>query len=141
MGDEYDEVPLTSSRLPKFNFDSSFDYGDAWHSAPPKNRHFVPRYSKLRKAGGKSISFYEKWRKMQYDMNCVMKRYMELISVNLSVLPPCTNYDLWRRPSWRKNYDRPLDEDPCPDCDVRFRFENNEWHATTHCNWLFTNFT
>ena len=52
--------------------------------APPKNRHFVPRYSKLRKAGGKSISFYEKWRKMQYDMNCVMKRYMELISVNLS---------------------------------------------------------
>ena len=45
------------------------------------------------------------------------------------VLPPCTNYDLWRRPSWRKNYDRPLDEDPCPDCDVRFRFENNEWHA------------
>merc|ERR1712131_355528 len=127
--DEYDEVPLTSSRLPKFNFDSSFDYGDAWHSAPPKNRHFVPRYSKLRKAGGKSISFYEKWRKMQYDMNCVMKRYMELISVNLSVLPPCTNYDLWRRPSWRKNYDRPLDEDPCPDCDVRFRFENNEWHA------------
>merc|ERR1712212_1398262 len=127
--DEYDEVPITTSRLPKFNFDSSFDYGDAWHSAPPKNRHFVPRYSKLRKAGGKSISFYEKWRKMQYDMNCVMKRYMELVNVNLSVLPPCTNYDLWRRPSWRKNYDRPLDEDPCPDCDVRFRFENNEWHA------------
>jgi len=127
--DEYDEVPITTSRLPKFNFDSSFDYGDAWHSAPPKNRHFVPRYSKLRKAGGKSISFYEKWRKMQYDMNCVMKRYMELVNVNLSVLPPCTNYDLWRRPSWRKNYDRPLDEDPCPDCDVRFRYENNEWHA------------
>lgn len=58
--------------------------GNILFLAPPKNRHFVPRYSKLRKAGGKSISFYEKWRKMQYDMNCVMKRYMELISVNLS---------------------------------------------------------
>ena len=66
---------------------------------------------------------------MQYDMNCVLKRYMESVGVNLSVLPPCSNYDLWRRPSWRKGYDRPLDEDPCPDCDVRFRYENNEWHA------------
>jgi hypothetical protein len=104
-------------------------YDSSNESEPPRNRHFVPRYSKLRKAGGKSISFYEKWRKMQYDMNCVLKRYMESVRVNLSVLPPCSNYDLWRRPSWRKGYDKPLDEDPCPDCDVRFRYENNEWHA------------
>jgi len=131
--DEYDEVPTDEGhrRLPRFNFDGSFEYGDAFpgHQAPPANKHFVPRYSKLRKAGGKSITFYEKWRKMQYDMNCVMKRYCEVIGVNLSVLPPCTNYDLWRKPAWRKSYSKPLDEDPCPDCDVRFRFENGEWHA------------
>jgi len=132
--DEYDEVPLDEGhrRLPRFNFDGSFEYGDAFphgHHSPPSNKHFVPRYSKLRKAGGKSITFYEKWRKMQYDMNCVMKRYCEVIGINLSVLPPCTNYDLWRKPQWRKSYDKPLDEDPCPDCDVRFRFENGEWHA------------
>ena len=69
--------------------------GNILFLAPPKNRHFVPRYSKLRKAGGKSISFYEKWRKMQYDMNCVMKRYMELISVNLS-----GTRDHWTRLRW-----------------------------------------
>ena len=113
--DEYDEVPLDEGqrRLPRFNFDGSFEYGDALshgHHSPPSNKHFVPRYSKLRKAGGKSITFYEKWRKMQYDMNCVMKRYCEVIGINLSVLPPCTNYDLWRKPQWRKSYDKPLDE-------------------------------
>lgn len=53
---------------------------------------------------------FAKWRKMQYDMNCVMKRYCEVIGVNLSVLPPCTNYDLWRKPAWRKSYSKPLDE-------------------------------
>merc|ERR1719419_27465 len=111
--------------LPRFEFDETFDYGH-W-TAPPRNRHFVPRYSKLKKAGGKSISFYEKWRQMQYEMNCVMKRFLEHAEVNLSVLPPCADYTLWRRPSWRQAYDRPLDEDPCPDCDVRFRWERSEW--------------
>ena len=116
----------TYPTLPKFDFDESFDYGSYWQS-PPRNRHFVPRYAKLKKAGGKSISFYEKWRQMQYEMNCVMKKFLDLANVNLSVLPPCSNYNLWRRPSWRRHYDRPLDEDPCPDCDVRFRWEKNEW--------------
>ena len=95
----------TYPTMPKFDFDESFDYGSFWQS-PPKNRHFVPRYSKLKKAGGKSITFYEKWRQMQYEMNCVMKKFLDLANVNLSVLPPCSNYNLWRRPSWRRHYDK-----------------------------------
>lgn len=112
--------------LPLFTFEECFDYG-RYADSPPEHRHFVPRYSKLKKAGGKSITFYEKWRRMQYDMNCVMKKFMNKAQVNLSVLPPCANYNLWRRPSWRKAYNKPLDEDPCPDCDVRFRWEKNVW--------------
>jgi len=27
---------------------------------------------------------------------------------------------LWKNPKWKSDYDKPLDEDPCPDCDVRF---------------------
>ena len=45
---------------------------------------------------------------MQYQMNCVMKKFADLSNVNLSVLPPCSNYNLWRRPSWRRHYDKPL---------------------------------
>ena len=50
--------------LPLFTFEECFDYG-RYAESPPEHRHFVPRYSKLKKAGGKSITFYEKWRRMQ----------------------------------------------------------------------------
>jgi hypothetical protein len=30
--EEYDDVPSISRSLPKFNFDGTFDYGDAWRS-------------------------------------------------------------------------------------------------------------
>uniref|UniRef100_F6YSY4 Uncharacterized protein n=1 Tax=Ciona intestinalis TaxID=7719 RepID=F6YSY4_CIOIN len=57
---------------------------------------------------------------MQYQSNCIMKKFLDRHSVNVSVLPPCVHYDLWKHPRWKEDYDKPLDEDPCPDCDVRF---------------------
>lgn len=106
---------------PRFDLDGKSTYGDYGGACiPPGNRHFIPRRAKLKAAGGRSISLYEKWRLMQYHTNCIMKRFMDGHSVNVSVLPPCVNYDLWKHPKWKLLYDKPLDEDPCPDCDVRF---------------------
>jgi len=106
---------------PKFELDGKFDYGDYGKGKKaPGNRHFIPRRAKLKAAGGKSISLYEKWRLMQYNSNCIMKKFLDRHRVNVSVLPPCVNYDLWKYPKWKAMYDKPLDEDPCPDCDVRF---------------------
>lgn len=106
---------------PRFDIDGRYDYGD-FHvgEKPPGNRHFIPRRAKLKAAGGRSISLYEKWRLMQYQTNCIMKRFLDKHHVNVSVLPPCVNYDLWKYPKWKAMYNKPLDEDPCPDCDVRF---------------------
>uniref|UniRef100_H2Z8I1 Uncharacterized protein n=1 Tax=Ciona savignyi TaxID=51511 RepID=H2Z8I1_CIOSA len=106
---------------PKFEIDGNSNYGDYNTShKPPGNRHFIPRRAKLRCFIGKSISLYEKWRLMQYQSNCIMKKFLDLHGVNVSVLPPCVNYDLWKHPKWKEDYNKPLDEDPCPDCDVRF---------------------
>lgn len=106
---------------PRFDVDGRYDYGDfSLGTKPPGNRHFIPRRAKLKSAGGRSISLYEKWRLMQYKTNCVLKKFLSNHSVNVSVLPPCVNYDLWKHPKWKAIYDQPLDEDPCPDCDVRF---------------------
>jgi len=110
---------------PKFDLDGRSDYGDYCHGhEAPGNRHFIPRRAKLKAAGGKSISLYEKWRLMQYQSNCIMKKFLDRHRVNVSVLPPCVNYDLWKYPKWKAMYDKPLDEDPCPDCDVRFTADN-----------------
>ncbi|CAK8671149.1 unnamed protein product [Clavelina lepadiformis] len=106
---------------PRFDIDGRSTYGDfSIGSKPPGNRHFIPRRAKLRAAGGKSISLYEKWRMMQFQTNCIMKRFLDKHRVNVSVLPPCVHYDLWKHPKWKAEYEKPLDEDPCPDCDVRF---------------------
>ena len=43
---------------------------------------------------------------MQYKTNCVMKKFLDSHAVNVSVLPPCVNYDLWRQPKWKAVYDR-----------------------------------
>jgi len=118
----------TTSRYleePKFELDGRSDYGDHCQGkSAPGNRHFIPRRAKLKAAGGKSISLYEKWRLMQYQSNCIMKKFLDRHRVNVSVLPPCVNYDLWKYPKWKALYDKPLDEDPCPDCDVRFVSNN-----------------
>jgi len=106
---------------PKFELDGHYDYGDYCPGKKaPGNRHFIPRRAKLKSAGGRSISLYEKWRSMQYQSNCIMKKFLDRHKCNVSVLPPCSNYDLWKNPKWKSEYDKPLDEDPCPDCDVRF---------------------
>lgn len=118
-----DEASHTNEYLiePRFDMDGKSTYGDYGDACiPPSNRHFIPRRAKLKAAGGRSISLYEKWRLMQYHTNCIMKRFLEAHCVNVSVLPPCVNYDLWKHPKWKLIYDKPLDEDPCPDCDVRF---------------------
>lgn len=51
-------------------------------------------------------------------MNCVMSRFIRSASANVSVLPPCNNYDMWTNNKKSRDYD--LNIDPCPDCDVRF---------------------
>lgn len=35
-----------------------------------------------------------------------MKRFLERHHINVSVLPPCVNYDLWKYPKWKAVYDR-----------------------------------
>jgi len=84
---------------------------------------FVPGYNQLKRHGGKSIQLYEDWRRMQFKLNSVMKKFLSNHGVNLSVLPPCEDYSYWKSEEWRRLYKvctkRALDEDPCPDCDVR----------------------
>jgi len=90
---------------------------------------FSPDANRLKKQGGKSIDLYADWRAMQYQFNIVMNRFLTNHGVNVSVLPPCNDYAMWRSMEWRKLYAdvlcRNLDEDPCPDCDVRF-FKDKE---------------
>jgi len=62
---------------PRFDFDCTYSYGRFRAPIPPLNRHFVPRLAKLKAHGGESISFYQKWRAMQYDMN---KAFYQIVS-------------------------------------------------------------
>jgi len=105
-------------KSPEFEFNGASNYGDFEKEHPPSNRHFIPRYAKLKALGGESISFYKAWRKLQFDMNCVMARLVRSNHTNVSVLPPCNNYDVWTDPKKAQYYD--LSVDPCPDCDIRF---------------------
>ena len=98
--------------------------------------NFKPQRNRLQKEGGKSIELYEKWRLMQYKMNIVMKRFLMNHGVNASVLPPCDSYDMWRNVEWRNLYKevtkRSLDDDPCPDCDVRFFINKDDPNRYTY---------
>ena len=88
------------------------------------NNNFSPDAKQLKKEGGKSIKLYENWRIMQYHQNVVMKKFLSNHGINGSVLPTCTSFDMWKDKEWRDLYKSAtgngLDQDPCPDCDVRF---------------------
>lgn len=107
-----------------------FGYAEKFRGAHTDNsKNFKPQYKRLVKEGGKSIQLYEEWRIMQYKLNIVIKRFLVNHGINSSVLPPCDTYDMWRNVEWRELYrdvlDKNLDEDPCPDCDVRFFKDKN----------------
>lgn len=111
---------------PYFELNGEYSFGCAEKRRPQSQNgtNFQPNATALKKEGGKSIELYENWRLMQYEFNIVMKKFLSNHGVNASVLPPCTSYEMWRDPKWRNLYKqvtgRTLDEDPCPDCDVRF---------------------
>jgi len=111
---------------PYFELNGEYSFGCAEKRRPQSQdgTNFQPNATALKKEGGKSIELYENWRLMQYEFNIVMKKFLSNHGVNASVLPPCTSYEMWRDPKWRNLYKqvtgRTLDEDPCPDCDVRF---------------------
>jgi hypothetical protein len=109
---------------PRFDFDCTYSYGRFRAPIPPLNRHFVPRLAKLKAHGGESISFYQKWRAMQYDMNKVMVQFLNNVKVNASFLPPVKSYEMWLNPKAAANYDTGVD--PCPDCDVRFHEDQSK---------------
>jgi len=108
----------------ELNGEYSFGCADKKRAQSAGGLNFQPNATALKKEGGKSIELYENWRIMQYEFNIVMKKFMANHGVNASVLPPCTSYEMWRDVEWRNLYKqvtgRTLDEDPCPDCDVRF---------------------
>jgi len=106
--------------LPVFSLkDSTYSYGRLDNSSnQPFNRHFVPRLAKLVALSGESITFYQQWRQMQFDLNKVMVRFMIQAGFNCSFLPPVKNYAMWLRN--RAEEENDLAIDPCPDCDVRF---------------------
>jgi len=109
---------LAVSKFPKFEFSAEYDYGGYERKDNPGNRHFIPRFAKLKALGGESITFYSSWRKFQFEMNGVMAKLLRQSSADVSVLPPCKNYEAWTDPTKAASAD--LDVDPCPDCDVRF---------------------
>ena len=119
---------------PYFELTGQFSYGCAERLSPKKsnrdgNNNFTPDAKQLKKEGGKSIKLYENWRIMQYHQNVVMKKFLLNHGVNASVLPHCTSFDMWKDKEWRELYKSAtgngLDQDPCPDCDVRF-FKDKE---------------
>jgi len=119
---------------PYFELTGQFSYGCAERLSPKKtnrdgNNNFTPDAKQLKKEGGKSIKLYENWRIMQYHQNVVMKKFLVSHGVNASVLPHCTSFDMWKDKDWRELYKSAtgngLDQDPCPDCDVRF-FKDKE---------------
>lgn len=117
---------------PYFELTGEYSYGYAENFRAlheDKKKNFKPQLKRLQREGGKSIELYEDWRMMQYKLNIVIKRFLVNHGINSSVLPPCTTYDMWRDIEWRELYKevtgRGLDEDPCPDCDVRF-FKDKE---------------
>jgi len=112
------DVKSEKAKFPKFEFNGTSDYGGFGQSTPPSNRHFIPRHAKLKALGGESITFYASWRGLQFDLNCVMARFIRQCGANVSVLPTVQNYEMWRNPKKAANYN--LGVDPCPDCDIRF---------------------
>lgn len=119
---------------PYFELNGQFSYGCAERMSPKKtnrdgNNNFTPDAKQLKKEGGKSIKLYENWRIMQYHQNVVMKKFLLTHGVNASVLPHCTSFAMWKDKDWRELYKSAtgngLDQDPCPDCDVRF-FKDKE---------------
>lgn len=113
-----DEASDKALKIPKFEFNGHSDYGSFAGKYPPLSRHFIPRSAKLKALGGESITFYATWRSLQFDMNCVMARFIRNSSANVSVLPTCTNYEMWKTPERSRQHN--LGVDPCPDCDIRF---------------------
>jgi len=109
---------LADAKFPKFEFSADYDYGFYGRDSSPGNRHFVPRLAKLKALGGESITFYSSWRKFQFEMNGVMAKLLRQSYCDVSVLPPCSNYEAWTDPA--KAAQQNLEVDPCPDCDVRF---------------------
>lgn len=114
---------------PYFELSGEFSYGCAESARKSGanadgNNSFNPDAKQLKKEGGKSIKLYEDWRIMQYHQNVVMKKFLNNHGINGSVLPPCTSFDMWKDSKWRELYRQAtgmgLDQDPCPDCDVRF---------------------
>jgi len=130
-------VQITPSQLqisqiytePYYELSGEFSYGCAEKMSSKKsntdgNNNFSPDAKQLKKEGGKSIKLYENWRIMQYHQNVVMKKFLLNHGINGSVLPTCTSFDMWKDKEWRDLYKSAtgngLDQDPCPDCDVRF---------------------
>lgn len=114
---------------PYYELTGEFSYGCAEKMSSKKsntdgNNNFSPDAKQLKKEGGKSIKLYENWRIMQYHQNVVMKKFLSNHGINGSVLPTCTSFDMWKDKEWRDLYKSAtgngLDQDPCPDCDVRF---------------------